>query len=249
MNDIEMPIESAEQELELAYSEQAILDKLTAYALNPQKIFSNIKTNFGALRQAELAEKSSENAFLQRLHTEIKNWQPSENLNNFTANINQLVFNWLNAIQDGASTQSVLKYLKCLELKSTFGLSSSSKLHCFLFDLLAETSQQHQQLQLHYVLNYDANTQLPNAGQVAINLEKTIAAASDHQLIGLLSVHFQLSKSNPNSPHVATASLSKKIALHIMPSGNFALSSINKDAAVKSYPNAFALLGGIKIKL
>ena len=69
MNDIEMPIEAAEQEVELAYSEQAILDKLTAYALNPQTIFANIKTNFGALRQAELAEKSQENAFLQRLHT------------------------------------------------------------------------------------------------------------------------------------------------------------------------------------
>ena len=58
MNDIEMPTEAAEQELELAYSEQAILDKLTAYALNPQKIFSNIKTNLRALQQAELAEKS-----------------------------------------------------------------------------------------------------------------------------------------------------------------------------------------------
>jgi hypothetical protein len=37
--------------------------------------------------------------------------------------------------------------------------------------------------------------------------------------------------------------------LNITPSGNFALSSINKDAAVKSYPNSFAVAGGIKIKL
>lgn len=42
--------------------------------------------------------------------------------------------------------------------------------------------------------------------------------------------------------------LSKRIALNIMPSGNFALSSINKDAAVKSYPNSFGLSGGVKIK-
>jgi hypothetical protein len=41
---------------------------------------------------------------------------------------------------------------------------------------------------------------------------------------------------------------SKRIALSIMPSGNFALSSINKDAAVKSYPNSFGVSGGIKIK-
>ena len=42
--------------------------------------------------------------------------------------------------------------------------------------------------------------------------------------------------------------LSKRIALSIMPSGNFALSAINKDAAVKSYPNSFGLSGGVKIK-
>ena len=42
--------------------------------------------------------------------------------------------------------------------------------------------------------------------------------------------------------------LSKRIALSVMPSGNFALSSINKDAAVKSYPNSFGLSGGVKIK-
>jgi hypothetical protein len=42
--------------------------------------------------------------------------------------------------------------------------------------------------------------------------------------------------------------INKRLALSIMPSGNFALSSINKDAAVKSYPNSFGLNGGLKIK-
>ena len=42
--------------------------------------------------------------------------------------------------------------------------------------------------------------------------------------------------------------LNKRIALSITPASNFALSSINKDAAVKSYPNSFGVAGGIKIK-
>ena len=42
--------------------------------------------------------------------------------------------------------------------------------------------------------------------------------------------------------------LSKRIAFSFIPSGNFALTSINKDAAVKSYPNSFGLAGGVKIK-
>jgi hypothetical protein len=42
--------------------------------------------------------------------------------------------------------------------------------------------------------------------------------------------------------------VSKKIALNITPVSNFALSAINKDAAVKSYPNSFGVAGGVKIK-
>ena len=42
--------------------------------------------------------------------------------------------------------------------------------------------------------------------------------------------------------------VNKRIALNITPSGNFALSSINKNAAVKSYPNTFGVAAGIKIK-
>ena len=42
--------------------------------------------------------------------------------------------------------------------------------------------------------------------------------------------------------------LNKRISLSFTPTGNFALSSITKDAAVKSYPNSFGLLAGVKIK-
>ena len=41
----------------------------------------------------------------------------------------------------------------------------------------------------------------------------------------------------------------KRIAFAVMPAGNFALGSITKNAAVKSYPNSFALAGAIKINL
>lgn len=42
--------------------------------------------------------------------------------------------------------------------------------------------------------------------------------------------------------------LNKKIALIFTPAASFALSSINKAAAVKSYPNSLGLAGGLKIK-
>jgi hypothetical protein len=43
-------------------------------------------------------------------------------------------------------------------------------------------------------------------------------------------------------------SLGKRMALNLTPTGSFALTSINKDAAVKSYPNSFGITTGIKIK-
>jgi hypothetical protein len=42
--------------------------------------------------------------------------------------------------------------------------------------------------------------------------------------------------------------INKKIALNITPAANFALSAINKDAVVKSYPNSIGVAAGVKIK-
>ena len=211
MSEVETSTEVELQEVEIAYSVQAILDKLLAYQLKPQAVLSNLKVNLNVLQQAEIIIKKQSNSFLQLLAVEIKNWPASQDLPSFISHINQLIFAWLNAIQDGASTQDVLNLLKCFELKSIFRLSNTSKLHCFLFDLVAETTQQHQQLQLNYVLNYDANTQLPISSQIKSDLEKVIETASNNQRIGMFSMHFQLSKNNPIFSNLMALRLSKKI--------------------------------------
>jgi EAL domain-containing protein (putative c-di-GMP-specific phosphodiesterase class I)/GGDEF domain-containing protein len=200
-------------EVDIAYSEQALLAKLLAYEIKPEAVFSSLKVNLDALAQAqkEISEQLSTNTYLLQLYSALENWSASQYISGFTDHINQLIFLWLNAIQDGASTQTVLNLLKSFELKSTLGLSNSAKVHCFLFDLLAETTQQHQQFQLNYVLNYDTNTQLPNAGQISIGLTEAINNAHDDQLIGLFSIHFQVAKNNPIFSHIITVNLSKAI--------------------------------------
>jgi len=42
--------------------------------------------------------------------------------------------------------------------------------------------------------------------------------------------------------------LSKKVALNVTPSASFALSSITKNAIVRSYPNSFGVAAGVRIK-
>lgn len=217
MNEAELVAEAfetdAQQEVEIAYTEQTLIEKLHAYQLKPEALLSKLKVNLKALTFAETSEKSSTNTYLSQLCTALRHWPASQYLSGFTANINQLIFLWLNAMQDGASTQAILNYLKCFELKSAFGISSTSKLHCFLFELLAETAQRHQQLQLDFALNYDANTQLPNAEQISIGLAEAIENARGQQLIGLFSIHFQVAKNNPIFSHIITVRLSKAITI------------------------------------
>ncbi|MGB7816473.1 MAG: EAL domain-containing protein [Methylotenera sp.] len=207
----EEPPEEKLQEVEIAYTEQAVLDKLHAYGLKPKTLFSNLKINIKALEQAKIAENPQINPFLSQLSSTLKNWQSGHDLKTFTADINRLIFLWLNAMQDGASTQTILNFLSCFELKSKIGISNSAKLHCFLFDLVAETNHQHQQLQLSYALNFDADTQLPNANQVLASIEKALINSHENQLIGLFSMHFQVAKNNPIFSQLTTLSLSKKI--------------------------------------
>ena len=211
MNELETSTKATLHEVEIAYTEEAILDKLLAYQLKPQAVYLNLKVNLNAFVQINKTNNPQSNIFLQPLANEIKNWPASQNLTTFTNKINQLIFAWLNAIQDGASIQHIISLLKCLEIKSTLGLNTSYKLHCFLFDLVAETIQQHQQLKLNYVLNYNTNTQLPISNLIVSDLAKVFDAAHDNQQIGIISILFQLSKNNPIFSHTMEMQLSKKI--------------------------------------
>ena len=199
------------QEVEIAYSEQALVHKLQSYALRPHKIYSKISVNLAKLKQVETSEQIQPGSFSFQLCEALKHWTPDHHFGTFTAYINQLIFLWLTAIQDGASSQSILSVLKCFELRPGFGFSASAKFHLFLFDLVAETAHQHLQLSLDYVLNYDTNTQLPNANKIISSLNAAIDQAENHQLFGLLSLHFQSARKNLTFSKLLNLDLNKQI--------------------------------------
>lgn len=200
------------KEVEIAYTEHALLEKLALYDIQAKTLCSKLKVNLKALNLAELTVKTDRNIYLTQLVDDLRHWPQNQTFSEATININRLVFLWLNAMQDGANSQTILNLLGCFELRTAFGAANSHKLQRFLFDLLAETTQQHQQLQLHYALNFDSHTQLPNANQVSATLAEAIQSATDGQLIGLFSMHFQVAKNNPIFSHIMTTNLSKAIA-------------------------------------
>ena len=200
-----------QQEVEIVYTEQDILHKLNTYQLKPETIFSKLHVNSSTLKQAFNQSNLQINSFLLPLHDALKNWQSSPDLSTLRVQVNQLIFLWLNAMQDGASSQQILRLLRSFELKSIFSSAGTARFHCFLLDLVTETSQKHQQLQLDYVVNFDANTQLPNSNQIAFSIKNATKTTSDNQLISFFSIHFLLSKNNPIYSQWMTVSLSKKI--------------------------------------
>ena len=212
------------QEVEISYTEQSLIEKISAYGLKPKQILLGLKVNKKQLAQVAQAfspqAASLSNAYLSQLVDALNNWQACNNFSDFTNQINQLIYLWLNAIHDGASTQTILRCIRCFQLKSIFGINQSSKLHCFLFELVAETTQKHHFLQLDYALNFDANTQLPHANQLLLDVENSRQDNANSPFISVFSLRFQVAKNNPIFSHMIAMSLSKKIAsilLHNIP--------------------------------
>ena len=205
------------QEVEISYTEQLLIEKISAHGLKPSQVPFGVKVNKQLLAQAEQAQAntlflaSNSNAYLSQFVYTLNSWPASNSFSDFTTQINQLISLWLNAIQDGANTQTILRYIRCFELKSSFGINQSSKLHCFLFELVAETTQKHHFLQLDYALNFDANTQLPHANQLLLDAENRQDNANS-PFISVFSLRFQVAKNNPIFSHTIAMSLSKKIA-------------------------------------
>lgn len=201
-----------QHEVEIVYTEQDILNKLSVYQLKPSAFLSKLRVNSNKLKLAANASNLQANSFLLQLHDVLENWQTSQDLSKFSAHINQLIFYWLNAMQDGASAQQVIGLLRSLEIKTLFSNANTAQFYCFMSDLVTETSQKHQQLQLDYALNFDANTQLPNVNLIADSIKNALTVARDDQLLSFFSIHFQLSKNNPIYSQWMTATLSKKIS-------------------------------------
>lgn len=203
--------ETQPYEVEISYDEAQIADKLAVYSISQTALFNQLKVNTNQLEKALRNHPIDANVDLIPLKNALIAWPSNLDLSKFTAHINQLIFLWLNATQHNASVSSVLNLIGCLESKSLFNNANTKKLHLFLFHLLAETTQQFQQQQLDYVLNFDSHTQLPNASQMAHYLQKAIKKTAPNQVIAIFAMQFMVAKNNPIFSHWVTINLSQKI--------------------------------------
>ncbi len=197
-------------EIEIAYSAEEIADKLRLHNLKPSYVYTKLIVDGAKLStlQKEIKADSS----LLTLAQSVENWKSRNDAALFAADVNQLIFLWMNAIEDGNDTQTILNVLRCFQLKPGISFAKSSKFHLFLNDLVIETLQKFHLATLDYLLNYDEDLQLPNANLIVPNLETALYQAKDNQITALFSLHFQTAINNFLLPKPVSINLNKQLA-------------------------------------
>ena len=197
------PVEHTQTEINI--TAELMLSKLINYQLSPQHLFRKIGVNSSKLNALDSKPNVS------KLQVKLKEWKRCNSINALSDSLNQLISVWLSAMQQGASLQDIVQMLRCFEIKS-FTASNTAKFHCLLLDVLAETSLQQQNLTLNYLLNFDAETRLPNANQIISNIEKVVSITQNNEYVGIFSIQLQLSKSNPIFSTSVNTRLNKTVA-------------------------------------
>lgn len=197
-------------EIEIAYSTKTIVEKLHQHQLKPQIVFSRLSINI--TRLAALKKEHQKDSFLFALCEAIENWETQGEATSFTANLNQLIYLWLNAFDNDAQTDDIFNILNCFELNGIISFSKTDKFQLFIHSIFIETLNQYYQVTLDYVLHFDENTQLPNTKQLIPNLIAALNHAEKDQITALFSLHFKTENNTFLLPKSVSQSLNIQLA-------------------------------------
>jgi EAL domain-containing protein (putative c-di-GMP-specific phosphodiesterase class I)/GGDEF domain-containing protein len=176
-------------EVEIAYDNQKIIEKLNNFKLKPDLVLSKLKIDTPFLTSQQLS--FDESSYLYALCDSLKNGPLQYDIDSFTDYINQVIYLWLSAIDEGALLETTLKLVNCFTLKNHFGLNKTSQFGQFLHSILIESLNRYHQVTIDYVMNFDESVQLPNTNLLSKNLTVTLNQAKEDEITALFSIHFQ----------------------------------------------------------
>ena len=200
------------REFEVTYSVANLLIKAKQFSLSPENIqgkFSIDTTKIHAIA-SKLSEEQN-NTYFQHLTKVLIDWEPQLNNHKFAENINNIISLWVMAVDENTHIEVVLDLMKCIYLNKRFSVFSFNSLtknfQLFLFSLVTETISLYQETKLHYSLNHDPFTNLPNANSILIKLTDYFKSLDDKKLqaqqiqkevnkdyVGLISINFEIEK-------------------------------------------------------
>ncbi len=206
----ELPQEAAPiLEVEIAFKPQKIIEKLKYAQINPNTVTSKLRVDkhFLELQQQSMDASSS----LYALCDTLKNWSPGRDIDSFTDYINQFIYVWLNALDEGSPLETTLKLVGCFILKTPFGLNKTPQFNQFLHEILIESLNHYYQVNIDYVMNFDESVQLPNTNLLPKNLELSLQQAKEDEITALFSIHFQTENNTLLLPKSSSQELNAQI--------------------------------------
>lgn len=196
-------------QVEVSFSPQALQQKFEQLGLNTNAVSQTLNLDLTKLNKIEADANTPS---LTELCSLLRDYPEKANWDTLTAYINQLIYLWLNAIEEGATPGLVLSTIRCLKLNGVTGKFKTTSLHLAFDQLVTETLHSYQQLTLDYVLNYDQDIQLPNANKLIPDIESTLAESSESDIVALISIHFRTENNNFLLPKEVSLKLNKMLA-------------------------------------
>jgi EAL domain-containing protein (putative c-di-GMP-specific phosphodiesterase class I)/GGDEF domain-containing protein len=149
------------------------------------------------------------NDALEQLFVLIATWPSQIEIKEFCANINLCVEQWVSASQINTPITTITNLLRCLHLRKQE--VSNQQFHLYLFEILGESIHLFEHHQIHYLLNHDAVTNLPNTHLLLEEIEQQIARTPVAEL-SLLSIRFLIERGTNTISPVLQPALSIRVA-------------------------------------
>ncbi len=198
------------REFEVSYSSANLLIKAEQFGLSSDDILGNFSIDTHQINQLinKLPENQN-NLYLQQIIALLAAWKPLLDNHELTENINKIINLWLIAVDENTHIEVMLDLIKCIHLNkklSFFSFNSQTKnFQLFLFGLVTETVSLYQETKLHYTLNHDPFTNLPNTNLILIKLTDCLNTIAEN------SINLELLKNNKDEAHVGLISINFEI--------------------------------------
>jgi EAL domain-containing protein (putative c-di-GMP-specific phosphodiesterase class I) len=157
--------------------------------------------------QIPLEEK---NEALEQLFVLIATWPLEMTFEDFCVRVNQCVEQWVTATQSNTHITTITNLLRCLGVSNDH-LENSALFHLYLFEILSESIHLFEHHQIHYLLNHDAVTNLPNTHLLIEEIESQVSLEENTEL-SLLSIRFLIERGTNSVSPILQPALSIKIA-------------------------------------
>jgi EAL domain-containing protein (putative c-di-GMP-specific phosphodiesterase class I) len=194
------------REFTVDYNPEGLIHKAKVYGLN-LSYDSHISIVVDLDKLAHINNQlmgHEKNESLDQLFVLMTSWPSNLKFEDFTKLINACIETWISAVNQGTEISTLLGITHCIHLTGAIH-NEQHAFTQFLSDLVCETLYQHQTYQIHYLLEHDSATDLPNNNV----LNRVLVELSENQhAFSLLSIRIIVERGTTTVSPVIPSELS-----------------------------------------